>query len=326
MFCYELTFKLQSGKTVSFKSTVNGRGLCLKGVFSIVSANVFAGDSTLTLINPPFEYLGNGYQFDKAQVTLKAGMKKGFPNIRETYGTMATGTVFYERPTSEGIENNLQFTFISTSDDVTRNITPIPVKESVKDIPVLYTLPWAKGVELKTALLNCLSAWYDTKKIIIQIKDGLVNDSDKGIQYAHSIGGLASIVRAMTRTPSYDGVSIYFDSGFIYITDFTKPPKKPAYKIGYGDIIGQPSLVENGDTVAIRVHSTALVAIGDTVEIPTKMIAAIESTTAAIAKKDRLNFKGKYHCIGIHHFVDSNESLDAAARSTVLILRPNPNG
>lgn len=269
------------------------------------------GGGTVTVHGIALEDLGQAQQFAGMTLTLKAGMKAGFPLANPAQaGLIVTGQVIQSFGNWEGTEQTLDFVILPS------NYT--------NENPGNHSLSWPAGTPLGPALQQCLSVAYPGMPISMNISPNLVNSSDQ-----HHVCGtleeMAQFVGPWTDDQFKNPVQITIQGGKLKVFDQTYKPGP--VQLVFTDFIGQPTWIDNL-TMQVKTVLRADLEVGSVITMPQGLPNAPGFIgTSAPSKpagiKYQSIFKNSFQISELRQ-IGSFRSSDAADWCTVLNCIANP--
>lgn len=271
------------------------------------------GGGTVTVHGIALEDLSQAQQFAGMTLTLRAGMKAGFPLVNPSQaGLIVIGEVIQSFGNWEGTEQTL-------------SLVIYPSKYTFDNLGN-FSLNWPAGTPLSTALQQCLSTAYPNMPISMNISSSLVNSSDQ----PHVVGTLEELaghIEQWTRDQFKNAVHITIQGGRILVYDDTYKPG--AVQLNFTDFIGQPTWIDNF-TMQIKTVLRADLEIGSIITMP-KGLQNLPGFVGTSAPPNPANIK--HQSIFQNSFqvnelrqVGNFRSSDAADWCTVFNCVANPQG
>lgn len=260
---------------------------------------------TITLSGISLKDLTQVQQFAGMTLTLKGGMKAGFPLINPAQaGILVQGEVFQSFGNWEGTEMTLDFV----------------VYPSIYTIenPGNMVLNWKSGQALGDALRQTLETAYPNTPLSINTSSDLVNSFDSP-HYCATIEQLADFVRQYSTTNFNNPVTMAFQQGGITVNDATYTPK--TVQLDFFDLIGQPTWIEVKKMVMKLVLRGDLT-IGSIITMPKGLqnapgIVTTTSDSLPSSEKYKSSFQGPFTVTALRH-IGVFRSSDAGSWATIV--------
>lgn len=239
--------------------------------------------------------IGQGFDFNGAQVTLSAGMAEGLPLATaqaKYYGPILKGQVF--QAFGNWIRTDQYLDLIVTTDG-----------GSTVSNPVNLVVNWPQGQKMGDVVKQALQTAYPNYKITVAVRDSLVMPEDQASQH-HTIQSLGDYLNKTSKSiitdPDYPGVNLVpglKDNTFILYDDTYKPTSKTILK---QDIEGQPTWI-GVDSVQVTLVMRSDIGVGDILMFPQTQTTSTQDEFGQ-QQQDQLSFSsGKFsvtsvRCVG----------------------------
>ena len=270
-----------------------------------------SGGGTVTVHGIALQDLSQAQQFAGMNLTLKAGMKAGFPLVNPTQaGTILAGQVTQSFGNWEGTEQTLDFVLYPS---IYSN-----------DNPGNFSLNWPAGTPLATALQQCLGVVYPNMPISMNISPNLVNSSDQH----HVVGTLeelAQFIEQWTTDQFFNPVTITIQGGKVMVYDTTYKPSP--VQLVFTDFIGQPTWIDV-QKMQVKTVMRADLQLGSIISMPQGFQNApgfITTTGASLpsSSKYESTFKNSFTIYELRQ-IGNFRSADAGDWCTVINGVANP--
>lgn len=277
----------------------------------VASYDTPVGGKTITIHGIALSDLSQAQQFAGMNLTLKAGMKAGFPLVNPAQaGTIVTGQVFQSFGNWEGTEQTLDFVILPS---IYTNGTPGN-----------FSLNWPAGTTLATALQQCLSTAYPGMTISMNISDNLVNSSDQP-HVCGTLEELAQQLESWTSDQFHNPVKITIQAGKIVVYDNTYKPGP--VQLAFTDFIGQPTWIDV-QTMQVKTVLRADLQLGSIITMPQGFQNApgfVTTTGSSLpsSTKYQSTFKNSFVISELRQ-IGNFRSSDAADWCTVFNCVANP--
>lgn len=193
--------------------------------------------------------------------------------------------------------------------------------------PLNLVLNWTAGTTLAATLQNTLSTALPKATLEIQLSPRLVQDHDEPAIYS-TLEQLASVLNPLSKKiitdANYPGVNIAYDGATIRVQDLST--QKPATKIAFTDLIGQPTWISPG-VIQAKLVMRGDLDILDTVTLPPSLVGNSAAAMSGLSGNpaNMTTFSGNYTIKAIHHYGNFRQP-DGSSWVTVvnLIVQPKP--
>ena len=268
-----------------------------------------SGGQTLTIEGISLQDLTQAQKFAGMNLTMKAGMKAGFPLVTPSQaGTIISGLVFQSFGNWEGTVMTLDLVLY----------------------PSIYTptnqgnlmLIWPQGEKLSDALTHCLQVAYPDLPISMNISSDLVQNHDEH-HASTTLEDLATFVGDYTEQNFNGRVEITIQAGKIIVFDKTYTPAP--IQLNFNDLIGQPTWID-ANTIQIKTVMRADLQIGSVITMPKGLQNApgfITTTSASLSSqiKYKSTFQNNFVVIELRQ-IGNFRASDAASWATVFNCVP----
>jgi hypothetical protein len=270
-----------------------------------------SGGGTVTVHGIALEDLGQAQQFAGMTLTLRAGMKAGFPLANPAQaGLILTGSIIQSFGNWEGTEQSLDFVLnpsIHTFDN-----------------PGNFSLNWLQNQPLGDALKQTLSIVYPGMPISMNISPNLVNSFDQ----PHVVGTLEELAQQIeqwTRLVFQNPVKIAMQGGKIIVYDKTHSPGP--IQMVFTDFIGQPTWIDNF-IMQVKTVLRADLEVGSIITMPQGMRNGPGSVGTSpppnpASIKNQSIFQNSFQVTELRQ-IGNSRSSDAADWCTVFSCVANP--
>lgn len=214
------------------------------------------GAQTITVEGIRLQDISESQQYAGQILTLKAGMLGGLPlETPSQSGLITQGFIFQSFGNWIGTDMTLDFVILPSV--------------NTRSTPGNYTLNWAKGESLASALQNTLNGLVKPPggtalPVSINIANSYVNNHHV-LHVASTLEELASFVHTATKKSPNGPVNITIQRGTVFVFDSTYQPS--VVQIRFNDLIGQPTWIST-QTIQVKTVLRADLQIGSIIQMP----------------------------------------------------------
>lgn len=322
---YDISITQQGSTTPLLSFTSHPGGVADPGALNVEFDMPFLaygtpnGGQTLRIEGVPLQILQQSYQLASQPennkytfITMKGGMQAGLPlNNPAQAGIILQGMIFQAYGNWQGTDMSL-------------DLVILPAQFTL-DNPGNFVLHWDKGVQLSTALQQCLSTAYPSLQISINIGSQYVNNSGVGYHTAATLDELSAWLFDFTDTNFQSPVSIAIQKNVVMVYDKSYNPS-PTVQLNFNDFLGQPTWV-NVNQLQINTVMRADIQIGTIITLPSGLQNApgfVTTTAASLPSslKYQSSFQGNFQVIGVR-MIGNFRSSDSTNWSTIITCVPN---
>ena len=271
-----------------------------------------SGGSSITIYGVGLGALSQAQQFAGMTVALKGGMGKGLPLANPAQaGLLLAGNIFQSFGNWVGTQMTLDMV-----------INP---STYTYDAPGIFVLNWPAGTPLATAIAQMLTAAYPKAKQVIQISSALVLPNSEW-HYCNTLTQMASYIQGITAgmiSPTYNGVSIWFQGGTFFVSDGTTLGSM--VQIAFNDLIGQPTWIDV-NVIQFKTVMRADIQMGQIVKMPTGLqnqpgVVTTTGQSQPSNSKYAATFQGQFTVTSVRH-VGNFRSTDSAQWASIFTATP----
>ncbi len=271
----------------------------------ISPGSVPTGAHTITIHGVSLQDLTQANDFAGMSLILRGGMQAGLPLANpKQVGLLEAGYIYQSFGNWEGTEMTLDF------------VVYPPIFTFQK--PGNIVLNWTAGMELSTALKNCLSTAFPGIPVVANLTTDMVQAHDE-IGIFSTFDQLAQFVHQLTEIRTLNPVFIVNQGGQIYVYDTQTNPSP--IQIAFTDLVGQPTWIEP-QTIQVKTVLRGDIQVGSTVSLPKGLqdrpgfvLTAAKSTPSSI--KYKTAFTGNFMVSEMRH-VGHSRNPDGTSWVTIM--------
>lgn len=266
---------------------------------------------TLTIEGISLADLNQQTQYAGMTLTIKGGMKAGFPLVNPSQaGVLLSGYIYQSFGNWQGTEQTLDFVVY-------------PYQYTL-DSPGNFVFNWQAGQPLSQALSQTLGTAYPGVRINSNISDSLVNGYDI-VHFCATFDQLGMLVTEHTTSVFNNPVTMSMQGSSINITDTTNKPSP--IQIAFTDLIGQPTWID-AYTMQMKTVMRADIQLNSVIQMPKGLQNApgiVTQTSAALPSqiKYKSAFQNSFTVNGIRH-IGNFRSSDASNWCSIFNCIENP--